>query len=157
MKILFIPVTTDSFTRVNSDSNGNPRYVVHYTAIKRPASVDIFNAYQWAVNKAKDVLKGSRKFHNKQYGGGIVVSSYNLNDEVNAINLYNLEFVVNELLSQTANIVVSCERINKELYEVIVTDKLNALNDSNVRLFIHVESEDHDSEIKSQLTTKGLL
>ena len=59
---------TIEFTRVNSDSFGNPRYVCHFTAI---------------ADKYSDALKfckpfGGRKFDNKQFGGGIVFQSYNI-------------------------------------------------------------------------------
>ena len=83
------------FTRVNSDVNGNPRYVCHYSAfitdkdreeIRKEAerlrnmgracwfSVD--SEYALAVKRANKL--GGRKFHNKQYGGGIVFQSYNI-------------------------------------------------------------------------------
>ena len=153
----FIPVAIDDFTRVKSDVYGNPRFAIHYTVFNRPDSVDIFDAYQWTVNKAKEVLKGSRKFNNKQYGGGIVVSSYNLNDEVNAINLYNLGFIIDELLSDTDNKVIDGKRINRDMYELTVTDKHNALNSDNVRIYIPVESENHNQEIINQLQIKGLM
>lgn len=156
MKI-FTPITTDDFTRVNSDVNGNPRYVIHYTVFDRSDCVDIFEAYQWTLNKAKEILKGSRKFHNKQFGGGIVVSSYNLNDEVDAINLYNIGFIIDELLSGTDDEVVDGKRINRDMYELTVTDKHNALNNDNVRIYIPVESENHNQEIINQLQIKGLL
>jgi len=58
------------FTRVNNDVNGNPRYVCHY--------LNIDSDYQTAIKKANTI--GGKKFHNKQYGGGIVFSSYNLDN-----------------------------------------------------------------------------
>lgn len=64
------------FTRVNSDSNGNPRYVIHFTTLS--------NDYETALKMARKF--GGRKFHNKQYGGGIVFQSYNLAGEVRDIN-----------------------------------------------------------------------
>lgn len=58
------------FTRINNDVNGNPRYVCHFLAIDKD--------YQTAIKKANKI--GGRKFHNKQYGGGIVFQSYNIDD-----------------------------------------------------------------------------
>ena len=67
------------FTRMNNDVNGNPRYVIHFLAIA--------DDYRHAVNLARAI--GGRKFHNKQYGGGIIFQSYNndrLADEIAEIS-----------------------------------------------------------------------
>lgn len=58
------------FTRVNSDTYGNPRYVCHFT--------EIHDDYGTAVKMANSI--GGRKFNNKQYGGGVVFQSYNIDD-----------------------------------------------------------------------------
>lgn len=78
------------FTRVDNDVNGNPRYVVHYSELlnkadeeeakrlsRQPGRIRFFVEYEYdiAMNKARKI--GGRKFHNKQYGGGIVFQSYN--------------------------------------------------------------------------------
>jgi hypothetical protein len=63
-------ITQDSFTRIKNDVNGNPRYVIHFLSIA--------DTYTDALIKARKL--GGRKFHNKQYGGGIVFSTYNLNN-----------------------------------------------------------------------------
>jgi hypothetical protein len=60
--------TTIEFTRVNNDINGNPRYVCHF--------LNIADNYETAIKIAHQI--GGRKFHNKQYGGGIVFQSYSL-------------------------------------------------------------------------------
>lgn len=57
-------------TRINNDVNGNPRYVVHFLQIATP--------YERALKIAKKI--GGKKFHNKQYGGGIVFQSYNTDE-----------------------------------------------------------------------------
>jgi hypothetical protein len=73
------------FTRVNSDINGNPRFVCHFLAFindadKRKADeskTDIFGIntlYEIALRKSRQL--GGKKFHNKQYGGGIVFQMY---------------------------------------------------------------------------------
>jgi len=65
------------FTRINKDVNGNPRYVCHWL---------VFNTdtYEQALILARKI--GGRKFHNKQYGGGIVFQSYSLPQLTKAIN-----------------------------------------------------------------------
>ena len=69
-------ITKDNFTRVNNDTNGNPRYVFHF--------LELADNYSQALFLAKKF--GGKKFHNKQYGGGIVIQSYNLQDDCNRIN-----------------------------------------------------------------------
>jgi hypothetical protein len=55
------------FTRINNDTNGNPRFVVHY--------LQLADSYERALYLGRKL--GGRKFHNKQYGGGIAFQSYN--------------------------------------------------------------------------------
>jgi hypothetical protein len=55
------------FTRINNDSNGNPRYVVHF--------LQLADTYARALFLGRQL--GGRKFHNKQFGGGIAFQSYN--------------------------------------------------------------------------------
>lgn len=67
-----------TLTRVNNDVNGNPRYVLHFLEIlnkEEQSFLPFSKMYDYALKKAK--LIGGRKFHNKQYGGGIVFQSYN--------------------------------------------------------------------------------
>ncbi len=79
--------TTIEFTRVNNDINGNPRYVCHFLELltSEEKAKDWSNAtdrfgidtkYKFALKRAKKI--GGKKFHNKQYGGGIVFQSYNI-------------------------------------------------------------------------------
>ena len=79
-------ITPDSFKRINNDTNGNPRYVCHYTNLSTPVDrdADISQRYNLALARARTI--GGRKFHNKQYGGGIVFQSYNLRETCNEIN-----------------------------------------------------------------------
>ena len=75
------------FTRIKSDINGNPRYVTHFLNIPiQGEELTVSQKYDLAVKKAKKL--GGRKYHTKSFGGGIVFSSYNLN---------NLEKEINEL------------------------------------------------------------
>ena len=64
--------TVDDITRISNDSNGNPRYVLHYLALASTYSEALYIAKQ----------RGGRKFHNKQYGGGIAFQEYNVDDLV---------------------------------------------------------------------------
>lgn len=75
--------TEKSLTRVNNDGNGNPRYVVHFTALL----ADDENGYNTALVKSREY--GGKKFHNKQYGGGIVFQCYNVGDLLQFINRCN--------------------------------------------------------------------
>jgi hypothetical protein len=68
-------MTVENFTRVNNDVNGNPRYVFHF--------LQLADNYEDALKLAKKI--GGKKFHNKQYGGGIVIQSYNLQHEIELI------------------------------------------------------------------------
>lgn len=77
--------TEDSLTKVKNDVNGNPRYVIHFLALLTKAEKDAGLRYEHAIAKAKKLI-GGRKFHNKQYGGGIVFTSYNVRDELDVIN-----------------------------------------------------------------------
>jgi hypothetical protein len=72
-----------TLTRVNSDTNGNPRYVCHFLSLlseleHQELRGKISEMYNLALVKAKKI--GGRKFHNKQFGGGIVFQSYNTDD-----------------------------------------------------------------------------
>jgi hypothetical protein len=67
------------FTRINNDVNGNPRYVCHFLNLLKENE----NGYDTAIKRAHKI--GGRKFHNKQYGGGIVFQSYNIADTAKAI------------------------------------------------------------------------
>lgn len=80
--------STINWTRVNNDVNGNPRYVCHFFNLLNESEsnnydVDTSQKYEWALNRGKAI--GGKKFHNKQYGGGIVFQSYNLKETENQI------------------------------------------------------------------------
>ena len=78
-------MNTEDFTRINSDSDGNPRYVVHFLQCE-PDSWRLDDRSTRYANVCKLMNnRGGRKFHNKQYGGGIVFRSYNLDDTIKHI------------------------------------------------------------------------
>lgn len=71
--------TTIKFTRVNNDPNGNGRLVCHFFNLMLDSEKNedwhIDRQYLFALKRAKKI--GGKKFHNKQYGGGIVFQSDN--------------------------------------------------------------------------------
>ena len=79
-------ITSNDFTRVNNDTNGNPRHVLHFLNLEKEKDYTktLMERYNQALVIAKKA--GGRKFHNKQYGGGIVFQSYNLNDLSDELN-----------------------------------------------------------------------
>lgn len=68
------------FTRINNDVNGNPRYVCHFLNFitEEDKDIPLSEKYQLALRRAKKL--DGKKFHNRQYGGGIVFQCYNLPD-----------------------------------------------------------------------------
>lgn len=66
------------FTRINNDVNGNPRYVCHFlhfiTDKDRLTFKPFELGYGLALSRSRQL--GGKKFHNKQYGGGIVFQMY---------------------------------------------------------------------------------
>lgn len=78
-----------SFTQVNNNADGNPRYVCHYLNLLTDSELyTTAGTYEQALKRAKKI--GGRKFHNKQYGGGIAFSCRSiatLTDQIN--NLLN--------------------------------------------------------------------
>lgn len=68
----FAPKNEIDFTRVNNDVNGNGRHVCHYLNFLKSGEK---GTYELALKRAKQF--GGRKFHNKQYGGGIVFQTSN--------------------------------------------------------------------------------
>ena len=63
------------YWRINNDTNGNPRYVVHYLSIAP--------TYDAAVEKARKI--GGKKYNAKWFGGGIVFQSYNVDQYLTQI------------------------------------------------------------------------
>ena len=84
-------ITTEDFTRVNNDGNGNPRYVCHFLKLNTPAElnaepwIDVSEKYRLALARSRQL--GGRKFHNKQFGGGIVFGCiFNVRELCHRIN-----------------------------------------------------------------------
>jgi hypothetical protein len=82
-------ITPEEFTRVKNDVNGNPRYVCHFLSLDihgpdKGIGFGLSERYAMACKLANRA--GGRKFHNKQYGGGIVFQSYSLGELCNFLN-----------------------------------------------------------------------
>ena len=82
-------ITPEEFTRVKNDVNGNPRYVCHFLSLDihgpdKGIGFSLSERYAMACKLANRA--GGRKFHNKQYGGGIVFQSYSLEELCNFLN-----------------------------------------------------------------------
>lgn len=66
------------YVRIDNDVNGNPRYIIHF--------IYFGDTYAEAISKSRKI--GGKKYRAKWYGGGIVISSYNLQSD--------LEFMMEE-------------------------------------------------------------
>lgn len=79
-------IDENMLTRVNNDTNGNPRYVIHFlnflTRAEKNGSIR-GDRYDAALARSRQL--GGKKFHNKQYGGGIVFQSYNTTNLIESI------------------------------------------------------------------------
>jgi hypothetical protein len=73
-------ITPENFTRAKKlDVNGNPRYIIHFLHLNKDGDAaphDISGKYAAAVTRANKL--GGKKYHNKQYGGGIIFQCYAL-------------------------------------------------------------------------------
>lgn len=78
-------ITSENFTRINNDINGNGRYVLHFTALMLPTDAE-YPADRYAIALARSRALGGRKYHTKSYGGGIVFQSCSLTNLVQQVN-----------------------------------------------------------------------
>lgn len=80
-------IQPSDFTKIKHDVNGNPRHVCHFLHLDvhgYQSNIGLSERYAIAVKLANTL--GGKKFHNKQYGGGIVFQSYSLPELCNRIN-----------------------------------------------------------------------
>ena len=80
-------IQPSDFTKIKHDVNGNPRYICHFLHLDvhgYQSNIGLSERYAIAVALANTL--GGKKFHNKQYGGGIVFQSYSLPDLCKRIN-----------------------------------------------------------------------
>ena len=83
-------------TRLNNDVNGNPRYAIHFLKLNTRAeknrtftNYSTTDLYDIAVQRAKQL--GGKRYHNKQYGGGIVFQCFNTTQLLDEIENLILE------------------------------------------------------------------
>lgn len=69
-------MNTFEWNRVRNDINGNPRWVCHFLDLEptKDYTRPLQDRYADVVRAANAL--GGRKFHNKQYGGGVVFQAY---------------------------------------------------------------------------------
>jgi hypothetical protein len=70
-------ISPADFTRIRNDANGNPRHVCHFLHLDVhgwQSKIGPSERYAIACKLANSI--GGKKFHNKQYGGGIVFQEY---------------------------------------------------------------------------------
>lgn len=137
------------FTRVNSDSNGNPRYVCHYLNFQRPGEKI---SYEQALARAKKI--GGGKFNNKQYGGGIVFQSYNIKDD---------EKRIKELLENLSGVGSTKNSTDKVMEEI---EKTKTISEKTLKLLLRRKNAgekfddsviwDNEIELSKDQTEKGL-
>jgi len=58
--------------RTRNDYNGNPRYIVHFLSVAPK--------YELAIAKIKKI--GGRRYRGRDFGGGLVFQSYNVNSSL---------------------------------------------------------------------------
>lgn len=73
------------YKRVNNDINGNPRYVFHFLEFlnTEEAFKPFTEMYNLAIKKAKTI--GGKVYRGKDFGGGIVLQSYNIGQTIKQI------------------------------------------------------------------------
>jgi len=70
--------------RINNDVNGNPRYVVHFYDLlneREGEGLTMLERYDLATKKARKV--GGKIYRGKDFGGGIVFQSYDIETTIN--------------------------------------------------------------------------
>ena len=72
------------FKRINNDINGNPRFVFHFLAFLGTEEGTIEERFNIALKKARRL--GAKAYKGKDFGGGIVLQSYNIEKTIESIN-----------------------------------------------------------------------
>ncbi len=82
------------YKKIKHDINGNPRYVIHFMKLLTQNELDSFSgidkitqAYALALKKAKKL--GGKAYHGKDFGGGIVFKSFNIESTIKDIKGVN--------------------------------------------------------------------
>lgn len=77
-------VTEKDFLKTANSTMGNPRYILHFLQLKRKDETSI--TYERALSVSRQF--GGTKCMQKSYGGGILFSTYNLQNLCDSINNY---------------------------------------------------------------------
>ncbi len=72
----------NDFYSVNNDINGNPRYVTHFHAFLNDNELGT-GSYELAKKRANSL--GFKVYRGKDFGGGFVCQSYNLENDIERI------------------------------------------------------------------------
>lgn len=80
-------IKESDFTQVNRDSNGNPRYVIHFMEFLTEEEKCVTN-YNLACKRANKV--GGKKYRGSDFGGGVVFQVYDLRFTCDKINKMDL-------------------------------------------------------------------
>ena len=72
----------NEFFRVTNSSNGNPRYVTHYLAFISDGDRGLGD-YDRAKKRANEL--GFKVYRGREFGGGFVTESYNLENDIERI------------------------------------------------------------------------
>jgi hypothetical protein len=73
-----------AINRINNDLNGNPRFVVHFLTLLNEGEdqgLEVLQSFDLALKKARKV--GGTKYRGRDFGGGIVFQSYNIQETIN--------------------------------------------------------------------------
>lgn len=71
------------YKRVNNDINGNPRFVFHFLAFLGTETGTIEERFNIALKKARTL--GGKAYKGKDFGGGIVLQSYNIEETLKRV------------------------------------------------------------------------
>jgi hypothetical protein len=69
--------------KINNDVNGNPRFVVHFLDLLNEGErqgLDVLQSFDLAVKKARKI--GGKVYRGRDFGGGIVFQSYNIQETI---------------------------------------------------------------------------
>lgn len=74
-------------TEINSNSKGHPRYVVHWLSCEPEEGCDALRSRLTLTERYERVLRearkvGGKRFHCREYGGGVVFVSFNPQQDV---------------------------------------------------------------------------
>jgi hypothetical protein len=75
------------FIRVKNDVNGNPRYVIHFLYLLNENECNgltLDQKFNLALKKSKKI--GGKQYRGKEFGGGIVFQSYNIQETILKLN-----------------------------------------------------------------------